>query len=62
MHPAPHPIQPGFVSLRDPRTLKVVCHFNPQTREIVVIGRAGDERRTILPNVRVADESLTSHK
>lgn len=57
-----HPIQPGFVPLRDPRTLKVVCHFNPQTREIVVIGRAGDERRTVLPNVRVVEEELTSPK
>lgn len=54
-----HTPQPGFIPLRDPRTLKVVCHFNPQTREIIVIQR-GDERRTVLPNVRVIiEEELT---
>jgi len=51
-----HTTQPGFVPLRDPRTLKVVCHFNPQTREVVVIGRAGDERRAVLPSVGAKQE------
>lgn len=51
-----HTPQPGFIPLRDPRTLKVVCHFNPQTREVIVVGRAGDERRVFLPNVTVKND------
>lgn len=39
-----------FVEVRDPRTLRLVCRYNPQTREVVTIGRSGDERRGTLPS------------
>lgn len=38
-----------FVEVRDPRTLKLVCRYNAQTREVETVGRSGDVRRGTLP-------------
>jgi len=40
--------QPGFIAIRDARTLKLVCWYNVSTGEVLVNYR-GDERRATLP-------------
>ncbi len=42
------PPQPGFIPIRDARTLKLVCWYNVSTGEVIVSYR-GDERRAALP-------------
>ncbi|HEX5634085.1 MAG TPA: hypothetical protein VFX50_12690 [Gemmatimonadales bacterium] len=44
----PSPSDPRFVEVRDPRTLKVVCRYNPHTHEVEV-RRGDDVRRAALP-------------
>lgn len=39
----------AFVEVRDPRTLKLVCRYNPTTHEVETIGRDGSARRARLP-------------
>jgi len=48
-----------FVEVRDPRTLKLVCRYNPQTREVETVGRAGDVRRGTLPT---AERATAPHR
>lgn len=43
-----NPTSQPFIEVRDPRTLKLVCRYNPQTREVEVVQR-GDVRRGTLP-------------
>jgi len=43
------PTSQPFIEVRDPRTLKLVCRYNPQTREVETVGRGGDVRRGTLP-------------
>ena len=43
------PPSPAFVEVRDPRTLKLVCRYNPTTHEVETIGRDGSARRARLP-------------
>lgn len=47
--PATKP-QSGFIDVRDTRTNKLVCRYNPQTREVEVVQRR-DVRRGTLPDV-----------
>jgi hypothetical protein len=39
---------PYYIEIRDPRTLKLVCRYNPHTHEVEVVQR-GDVRRAVLP-------------
>jgi hypothetical protein len=40
--------RPGYIEIRDPQTLRLVCRYNPHTHEVEVVQR-GDVRRATLP-------------
>lgn len=44
-----HPPKPGYVDIRDPRTGRLVCRYNPTSGEVEVAQRGGDVRRGTLP-------------
>lgn len=46
---------PGFIPVRDPHTLKIVCYYNVVTQQVEVVLR-GDVRRGTLPDVAAQKE------